>query len=121
MKELMVGLKQYDEHMPKDPMERPFAHLKRGEDGKFADDDLVKILQTGVEEIAGMLEIPRHSCLSILFTPESTTDHKYARCFRRSKRPKMLESYLHSWYEASTYLELRFFERIPKVLRSEDI
>ena len=67
MMELMVGLKKYDEHMPKDPMERPFAHLKRGEDGKFADDDLVKIMQTGVEEIAGMLEIPSHSALSILY------------------------------------------------------
>ena len=53
MRELMCGLKQYDEHMPKDPMQRPFAHLKRGEDGKFADDDLVRIMQTGIEEVAG--------------------------------------------------------------------
>jgi hypothetical protein len=116
-----MGLKKYDEHMPKDPMQRPFAHLKRGEDGKFADDDLVKIMQTGVEEVAGMLEIPRHSALGILYPPKSTTDHEYARCFWCSKRPKMLTIYLHSWYEASTCLELRFFERIPKVLRSEDI
>jgi linoleate 10R-lipoxygenase len=64
--ELMVALKKYDEHMPKDPMQRPFAHLKRGEDGKFADDDLVKIMQTGVEEVAGMLGIPKHSSFSIL-------------------------------------------------------
>jgi linoleate 10R-lipoxygenase len=54
MPELMAGLKKYDEHMPKDPMQRPFAHLKRGENGKFADEDLVNIMQTGVEEIAGM-------------------------------------------------------------------
>lgn len=54
----MVGLKKYDEDMPKDPMKRKFAHLKRGEDGKFADDDLVRIMQTGVEEVAGMLGIP---------------------------------------------------------------
>jgi len=121
MRELMCGLKKYDEHMPKDPMERPFAHLKRGEDGKFADDDLVKIMQTGVEEIAGMLEIPSILPSVFFFTPKSTTDHKYARCFRCSERPKMLASYLHSWYEASACLELRFFERIPKVLRSEDI
>ena len=53
MPELMVGLKKYDEHMPKDPMQRPFAHLKRGEDGNFADDDLVNIMQTGIEEVAG--------------------------------------------------------------------
>jgi linoleate 10R-lipoxygenase len=57
MKDLMVGLKRYDEHMPKDPMERPFAHLKRGPDGKFADDDLVRFMQIGVEEVAGMLGI----------------------------------------------------------------
>jgi linoleate 10R-lipoxygenase len=53
MTELMIGLKKYDEHMPKDPMQRPFAHLKRGEDGKFADEDLVNIMQTGIEEMAG--------------------------------------------------------------------
>ncbi len=53
MMELMMGLKHYDEHMPQDPMARPFAHLKRGSDGKFADDDLVHIMQTGIEEVAG--------------------------------------------------------------------
>ena len=53
MMELMAGLKKYDDHMPKNPMKRPFAHLKRGEDGKFLDDDLVNIMQTGIEEQAG--------------------------------------------------------------------
>ena len=75
MKELMCGLKKYDEHMPKDPMERPFAHLKRGDDGKFADDDLVKIMQTGVEEVAGMLGI----LPSVILPPESTTDQEYGQ------------------------------------------
>src|SRR5436305_2655203 len=80
MVELMIGLKKYDEHMPKDPMQRPFAHLKRGEDGKFADDDLVKIMQTGVEEVAGMLGIPKHSSFSIL-VPNQQLTKEYASCF----------------------------------------
>jgi hypothetical protein len=116
MMELLAGLKEYSDRMPKDPMERPFAHLKRGPDGKFADDDLVKIMQTGVEEVAGMLGISSFG----VFAPNQRLI-KYSRCFRCSKHPEMLASYLHSWYEASTCLELRFFERIPKVLRSEDI
>ena len=53
LRELMVGLGKYDHEMSKDPLERPFAHLKRGSDGKFADEDLAKIMQNGVEEVAG--------------------------------------------------------------------
>lgn len=64
LRELMVGLSHYDEKMPKDPMERPFAHLKRGPDGKYNDEDLVKIMQTGIEEVAGMLQRPEGSVTS---------------------------------------------------------
>jgi linoleate 10R-lipoxygenase len=92
MMELMVGLKKYDEHMPKDPMQRPFAHLKRGEDGKFADDDLVKIMQTGVEEVAGMLEIPRHSALSILYPPNQQLTTSTPGAFGARNVPKCLRA-----------------------------
>ena len=39
--------------MDKDPHKRPFAKLERGSDGKFSDDDLVKILMEAVEDPAG--------------------------------------------------------------------
>ena len=82
MMELMVGLKKYDEHMPKDPMQRPFAHLKRGEDGKFADDDLVKIMQTGVEEIAGMLDILTPNQQLTTSTPGAFGARNVPKCLR---------------------------------------
>ena len=53
MQELMVMLGKYDHDLPKDPMQRPFAHLKRGPDGKFADDDLARIMISGIEEVSG--------------------------------------------------------------------
>ena len=53
MKELMIGLGKYDHELPQDPIKRPFAHLKRGEDGKFDDGDLARIFQEGVEQVSG--------------------------------------------------------------------
>ena len=131
MMELMVGLKKYDEHMPKNPMERPFAHLKRGEDGKFLDDDLVNIMQTGIEEQAGkfwMLFWPADVFREIILvafhlrlSPEYVTDQEYFRCFWGPEHPKMPSRHLHTWHEASTCLELRFAERVSQVLRLKDI
>lgn len=51
--ELMVGLKKYDAEMPKDPLQRPFADLKRGPNGSFDDGDLARIFVNGVEEVSG--------------------------------------------------------------------
>ncbi|OQU97287.1 hypothetical protein CLAIMM_03240 [Cladophialophora immunda] len=53
LRELMVGLGKYDRELPKDPLQRPFAHLKRDANGKFDDGELAKIFQAGVEEVAG--------------------------------------------------------------------
>lgn len=51
--ELMAGLSKWDKEMSDDPMKRPFAHLRRGEDGKYNDDDLVRIMQAAIEDVAG--------------------------------------------------------------------
>ncbi len=51
--ELMAGLSKWEKDMSDDPMKRPFAHLRRGEDGKYNDDDLVRIMQAGIEDVAG--------------------------------------------------------------------
>lgn len=51
--ELMTGLKKYDAEMPEDPLQRPFADLKRGPEGKFDDGDLARIFINGVEEVSG--------------------------------------------------------------------
>jgi len=53
IRELMVGLGKYDHEMPKDPIKRPFAHLERGPDGKFEDQDLAKIFTAAVEQVSG--------------------------------------------------------------------
>ncbi|KAF4310263.1 Cytochrome P450 [Botryosphaeria dothidea] len=52
MDELLRGLAKWDKTLDKDPQKRPFAELKRGADGKYADDDLVKILTESIEDCA---------------------------------------------------------------------
>lgn len=52
--ELLKGLSEWEASLPKDPMKRPFAGLKRGEDGKYNDDDLVEIITASIEDTAGM-------------------------------------------------------------------
>lgn len=54
--ELMAGLSKWEKEMPDDPMKRPFAHLQRGEDGNYNDDDLVRIMQAGIEDVAGKIK-----------------------------------------------------------------
>lgn len=51
--ELLAGLSKWESNLPEDPTQRPFAHLQRGADGKFSDDDLVGIMQSGIEDVAG--------------------------------------------------------------------
>jgi linoleate 10R-lipoxygenase len=41
---LLIGLKKWEASIDKNPHKRPFAHLHRGEDGKFSDDELVHIM-----------------------------------------------------------------------------
>lgn len=51
--ELLQGLGKWEASLDDDPMKRPFAHLKRGSDGKLPDDDLVRILADAIEDPAG--------------------------------------------------------------------
>lgn len=53
MQELLVGLGKYDQSLDPDPAKRTFAHLERQEDGRFKDEDLVRILTTAIEDVAG--------------------------------------------------------------------
>lgn len=55
MRELLIGLKNWEASMDKDPQKRPFAKLNRGEDGKFSDDELVNIMTSAIEDTAGKL------------------------------------------------------------------
>ncbi|KAK6525979.1 hypothetical protein TWF281_011022 [Arthrobotrys megalospora] len=52
-RELLQALRRYNESIDPDPSKRDFAGIKRGEDGKFADGDLVRILQESMEDPAG--------------------------------------------------------------------
>ncbi|KAL4810358.1 heme peroxidase [Aspergillus unguis] len=51
--ELLMGLGKYGATLPSDPSKREFAGLKRQEDGTFKDEELVHILTTAIEDVAG--------------------------------------------------------------------
>jgi linoleate 10R-lipoxygenase len=51
--DLLAGLGKWEASLPKDPLLRPFAGLKRKADGSFEDGDLVKILVESIEDVAG--------------------------------------------------------------------
>lgn len=53
LQQFAQGLGQWERKLPADPQERPFSKLQRQADGKFNDNDLVKIFQEGVEDPAG--------------------------------------------------------------------
>ncbi|KAL9619677.1 MAG: hypothetical protein Q9160_005697 [Pyrenula sp. 1 TL-2023] len=52
-KELLKTLGESQRKLPKDPVQRPFAGLVRGPDGKLNDDDLAGIMVSGVEAVSG--------------------------------------------------------------------
>lgn len=68
MRDLLIGLKKWEASMDKDPQKRPFAHLQRGEDGKFSDDKLVHIMTEAIEDTAGKFVLEflsnSHDCLA---------------------------------------------------------
>jgi len=51
--ELLGALSAAEKNLPEDPLQRPFAQLKRQEDGTFNDDDLVAILESSISDVAG--------------------------------------------------------------------
>jgi linoleate 10R-lipoxygenase len=51
--ELLQGLYKWQGSLDPDPLKREFAGLKRGPDGSFDDDDLVKILTASIEDVSG--------------------------------------------------------------------
>lgn len=58
MPDLLSGLGKWAGELPKDPAKRTFAHLERQEDGTFNDDELVNIMTTAIEDVAGTECIP---------------------------------------------------------------
>ena len=52
-KQLAEGLYNFERNIPNEPRKRNFAHLKRGENGLFNDEELVKILKESMEDPAG--------------------------------------------------------------------
>ncbi|KAK2798076.1 hypothetical protein FQN51_007895 [Onygenales sp. PD_10] len=49
----MAAIGRFEAMIPKDPSQRNFGGIKRGENGKFNDEDLVKILKESIEDPAG--------------------------------------------------------------------
>ncbi|EMC96034.1 hypothetical protein BAUCODRAFT_34798 [Baudoinia panamericana UAMH 10762] len=53
MPELMMGLHHWEQTMPKDPFDREFNKMKRGPDGRYNDDELVEVITSSIEDVAG--------------------------------------------------------------------
>lgn len=53
VEDLVRGLSVFEAKMPKDPSQRTFGGLQRQENGRFRDEDLVKILKDSMEDPAG--------------------------------------------------------------------
>lgn len=53
LQEFTMGLGRWEAKLPENPAERPFANLQRKTDGSYDDDDLVKIFEESVEDVAG--------------------------------------------------------------------
>ncbi|KAL7269861.1 hypothetical protein RUND412_007453 [Rhizina undulata] len=53
MPEFMQGVGKWERSLPEDPAKCNIADLKRTKDGSYNDDDLVKILQESIEDVAG--------------------------------------------------------------------
>jgi linoleate 10R-lipoxygenase len=51
--DLLGGLKKWQTEMPEDPADRTFAGLARNADGRFSDEDLVRIMSDATEQVAG--------------------------------------------------------------------
>ncbi|KAJ5880295.1 Psi-producing oxygenase A [Penicillium subrubescens] len=53
LQQFTMGLGKWEAKLPEDPVERPFAKLQRQADGRYNDDDLAKIFEESVEDVAG--------------------------------------------------------------------
>ncbi|KAE8389860.1 heme peroxidase [Aspergillus alliaceus] len=51
--EFIQGLYRFEQSIPEDPSQREFGGLKRGENGKFSDADLVQLMKESMEDPAG--------------------------------------------------------------------
>jgi hypothetical protein len=51
--DMIMAFGRFETSIPADPLERPFAHFKRGPDGKLNDDELVECIVSAVEDCAG--------------------------------------------------------------------
>jgi hypothetical protein len=52
------GVRSLGDKAPKDPGEWAFGGLKRGEDGSFKDEDLVRLMQEATDNVAGKSYFP---------------------------------------------------------------
>ncbi|KAI0124861.1 linoleate diol synthase precursor [Xylariales sp. AK1849] len=53
VKEVMAALGRFEHTVPRNPEDREFACLQRDEDGTYSDDELVEILSSSIEDVAG--------------------------------------------------------------------
>lgn len=86
MHELLAGLGKWEKELDKDPQKRPFAKLDRDADGKFDDDDLVKIISDSIEDCAGMQNSSK-ACMT------SLTQHQVPSVLTTSPKLSELSKY----------------------------
>lgn len=61
-----MGLGKYGANLPKDPSKRTFAGLNRQQDGTFKDEELVGILTSAIEDVAGAFRFSVSSIVEML-------------------------------------------------------
>ena len=66
LSELLQGLGKWEAGLSQDPQKRPFAGLKRDAEGKLPDDELVELLTSSVEDVAGTQSLSFHSKLAVI-------------------------------------------------------
>lgn len=59
MEKYLGGLRKYfDDEAPSEPSLWTFAGLQRNKEGRYADEDLVRLLRDGCENVAGKMSGP---------------------------------------------------------------
>ena len=107
MQELLSGLGEWEHNLPEDPVERQFAHLKRGADLKYNDDDLVKIMTESIEDTAGKSTIPLWLPVYASICPPKGLMTSRTRGVRRQQRPQSPSCRGDSGHATSSKMELR--------------
>ena len=70
----LAALARYEAQIPKEPSERNFGGIRRGKDGRFRDEDLVRILKESMDDPAGTFAA-KHCSMLFPYLTNTIQDH----------------------------------------------